>query len=59
MAAVFVHRANETHPGLIICSCAVCGVLVGASPSNAFVKMVEELHQCATLQPTINAASGV
>lgn len=46
MATAFIRRPNEVNRNVVVCCCAKCGALIGASPSYALMKIMEDLHKC-------------
>jgi len=51
MLNTFVRRPSETNSNIVVCHCAQCGTLVGASHTYLSLRVKESLHQCSTQQP--------
>jgi len=47
MSSTFLRGPSETNSNVIVCHCTLCGTLVGASPSDASLDVMEDLHECA------------
>jgi hypothetical protein len=46
LATAFVRRPYEINPDVIVCRCAKCGQIAGASPSYRLLKIAEDAHIC-------------
>ena len=47
MSSTFLRGLSETNSNVIVCHCTLCGTLVGASPSDLSLGVMEDLHECA------------
>jgi hypothetical protein len=51
MSNTFLRRPSETNSDIVVCHCAQCGSLVGASHTYLSLRVSENLHQCSNQAP--------
>lgn len=51
----FLRQTGPIHPQLVVSTCLICGLVVGASPDRRNLAMAENLHSC---KPGASAPAG-
>jgi hypothetical protein len=54
MTNSFLRRPSETDSKIVVCHCAQCGTLVGASYTYPSLRINEDLHRCLVQPPNRN-----